>query len=104
MSNCFAANDDHHKCSSPFNDNEECSEGNDSVKTKDASTLTAVVGEEIEAIIKECILLRRDLAECETKLKAAELWISSVIFDDKNIQVLLHTRCLRHVMTFLDLL
>ena len=33
----FAANDDHHKCSSPFNDNEECSEGNDSVKTKDAS-------------------------------------------------------------------
>ena len=82
----FAANDDHHKCSSPFNDNEECSEGNDSVKTKDASTLTAVVGEEIEELIKECKLLRRDLAECETKLKAAELRISSVRFDDKKIQ------------------
>ena len=44
------------------------------------------MGEEIEALIKECKLLRRDLAECETKLKAAELWISSVMFDDKKIQ------------------
>lgn len=60
----------------PFNGNEECSEGNDSVKSKDASTLRAVVGEEIEALIKECKLLRRDLAECETKLKAAELWLA----------------------------
>ena len=31
-------------------------------------------------------MLRRDLAECETKLKAAKLRISSVIFDDKKIQ------------------
>ena len=31
-------------------------------------------------------LLRRDLADCETKLKAAELWISFVICDDKKIQ------------------
>ena len=58
----FAANDEHHKCSSPFNGNEECSEENDSVKSKDDSTLRAVVGEEIEALIKECKLLRRDLA------------------------------------------
>ena len=90
-----------------LNDNEKCSEGNDSVKTKDASTLTAIVGEEIEALIKECKLLRRDLAEYETKLKAAELRISSVIFDDKKIQFiqrLFHAKCLRRVMTFLDLL
>ena len=57
-----------------------------SVNTKDASTLTAVVGKEIEALVKECELLRRDLADCETKLKAAELQISSVIYDDKKIQ------------------
>ena len=57
----FAANDEHLKCSSPFNGNEECSEGNDSMKSKDDSTLRAVVGEEIEALIKECKLFKGEI-------------------------------------------
>ena len=86
-------------CSNSLNSNEKCFEDNDSVNIKDASTLTAVVCEEIEALIKERGLLRRCLADCETKLKAAELQITPVIYDDKKIhftQDLLHTSCLRH--------
>ena len=87
--------------------NEKCCGDNDSVNIKDASTLTTVVGEGIEALIKENELLRKCLADCETKLKAAELRISSVIYDDKKYtftQDLLHTSYSRHVLTFLDLL
>ena len=53
---------------------------------KNVSTLTDVVGEEIEVLVKECEILRRDLAVCETKLNAAESRISSVMYDDKQIQ------------------
>ena len=87
---CFptddARNDVSDECSGALDDSEKCSDKNDSVNTKDASTLTAVVGEEIEALVNECELLRRDLADCQSKLKAAELQISSVIYDDKKIQ------------------
>ena len=84
----FSANDDRHQCSSALNDNEKCSKVNDSVSTTDASTLTTLVGEDTEALVKECELLRRDLADCEAKLKAAEFRISSVMYayDDKKIQ------------------
>ena len=82
----FSANDDDHQCSSALDDNEKCSKVNDSVSITDASTLTTLVGEDVEAFVKECELLRRDLADCEAKLKAAEFRISSVMHDDKKIQ------------------
>ena len=81
-----AWNDVSHKCSDALDDSEKCSEENNSVNMKDASILTDIVDEEIEVLAKECELLRRDLGDCETKLKAAELLISSVIYDDKKIQ------------------
>ena len=73
--------------------NEKCAEENDSMNMKNVSTLTAVVGEEIEAFVKQSEILRRSLAVCE----------SSVTYDD-NYKDLLHTSCLWHVLTFLGLL
>ena len=55
------------------------------VSTTDASTLTNLVGEDVEVLVKECELLRGDLADCETKLEAAEFQVSSVMYDDKKI-------------------
>lgn len=82
----FSATDDRQQCSSDLNDNEKCAEVNDSMSATDASTLTTLVGEDVEALVKECESLRRDLADCEAKLKAAELRISSVMYDDKKIR------------------
>ena len=42
-----------------------------------------VRGEDIEALVKECELLRRRVVESESKLKSAQLRISSVEYDDK---------------------
>ena len=81
-----AQNDVSPESSDSLDYNEKYAEGNNSVDMKDVSTLTDVVGEEIEALVEECEILRRDLAVCETKLNAAEFRVSSVMYDDKQIQ------------------
>ena len=50
------------------------------------ATSTDVRGEDIDALVKECELLRSKLSESESKLKSAQLRISSVEYDDKMIQ------------------
>lgn len=79
-------NDAWNDVSPDCSDSSECSEENHSVNIKNVSTLTAVVGEDIEALVKECEMLRRDLAVCETKLKTTEFRVSSIISDDKKVQ------------------
>ena len=56
---------------------------NESVSS--VATSTDVHGEDIEALVKECKLLRRKLSENESKLNSAQLRISSVEYDDKII-------------------
>ena len=48
--------------------------------------LTDIHGEDTDALVKECELLRKKLIESESKLKCAQLRISSVEYDDKMIQ------------------
>ena len=57
---------------------------NESVSS--VAILTDIHGEDIDALVKECELLRKKLIESENKLKSAQLRISSVEYDDKMIQ------------------
>ena len=50
------------------------------------ATSTDVHGEDIEALVNECKLLRSKLLESESKLKSAQLRISFVEYDDNMIQ------------------
>ena len=69
------------------------------------ATSTDVRGEDIDALVKKCELLRIKLSESESKLKNAQLRISFMEYDDKMIDFtldLLHTNYLRCVLTSLD--
>ena len=47
---------------------------------------TGIHGEDFDALVKECKLLRNKLLDSESKLKSAQLRISSVEYDYKMIQ------------------
>ena len=72
----------------PTEESDDCSGETEAVNESVSSvaTSTDVHGEDIEALVKECELLRRKLVESESKLKSAQLRISSVEYDDKIIQ------------------
>ena len=72
----------------PTEESDDCSGETEAVNESVSSvaTSTDVRGEDIEALVKECELLRRKLVESESKLKSAQLRISSVQYDDKMIQ------------------
>ena len=72
----------------PTDESDDCSGETKSLNESVSSvaTSTDVSGEDIEALVKECELLRRKSLESESKLKSAQLRISSVEFDDKMIQ------------------
>ena len=56
----------------------------------------------VNALIKNC---DKDLADFKTKLKAAELRINPVIYDDKKIPFYTgFPSCTMHILTFLSLL
>ena len=69
-------------------DSDDCSEETEAVNksVSNVGTSTDVCGEDIEALVKECELLRTKLVESESRLKSAQLRISSVEYDDKMIQ------------------
>ena len=72
----------------PTEESDECSEETEAVNESVSSvaTSTDVCGEDIDALVKERELLRSKLSESESKLKSAQLRISSVEYDDKMIQ------------------
>ena len=72
----------------PTEESDDCSGETEAINESVSSvaTSTDVRGEDIEALVKECELLRRKLVESESKLKSAQLRISSVEYDDKMIQ------------------
>ena len=50
------------------------------------SSKTGIHGEDFDALVKECKLLRNKLLDSENKLKSTQLRISSVEYDYKMIQ------------------
>ena len=71
------------------NINDDCSGETDgkNESVSNVATLTDIHGEDNDALVKECELLRKKLLESESKLKSAQLRISSVEYDDKMIQL-----------------
>ena len=72
----------------PTEESDECSGETEAVNESASSvaTSTDVRGEDIDALVKERELLRSKLSESESKLKSAQLRISSVEYNDKMIQ------------------
>ena len=70
------------------NINDDCSGETDgkNESVSSVATSTDIHGEDIDALVKECELLRKKLLESESRLKSAQLRISSVEYDDKMIQ------------------
>ena len=70
----------------PNIESDDCSEETEAVNesVNSVATSTDVRGEDIEALVKECELLRRRLLESESKLKSAQLRISS-----RNVSIML---------------
>ena len=77
------------------NINDDCSGETDgkNESVSNVATLTDIHGEDIDALVKECEQLRKKLLESESKLKSAQLRISSVEHDDKITKTLILTKC-----------